>query len=123
MTTFYHPDLDDDLAFLAVAAKIVFDIEERLQRLAMSEKRDALLAAEREVSRWEERGQAQSLACANVAACTDRRCRRRKLCAARHWIASRLRLAAEQAKWPAHEREAAPLPQVGQKKGRTGVRP
>jgi len=67
-------------------------------------------------------------ACADVAACSDARCRRSKSCTTLRWIAAkaeaaRRRLAVEQAKWPAPEPEHAPAPRADKKKGRTGVRP
>ena len=127
-TQINHPDVLDDLAFLARAAEIVSDLTEIHHGLARSEKQEALAAAEREASRWEERRQAQIVACADVATCSDRRCRRRKSCTALHWIsakaeAARRRLAVEQAKWPTPAPEHTPASRADKKKGRTGVRP
>jgi len=119
---------DDDFQFLAKAAEIISNLKEIERRAALSEKRAALAAAEREACDWEERRQLQIAKCADAAACTDLRCRRSKRCRALRWISSkaeaaRLRLAAERAKWPAPDPEAAPPPGADKKKGRTGVRP
>ena len=127
-TRINHPEVLDDLEFLARAAEIIFDLEEIHHGLARSEKQEALAAAEREASRWEGRRQAQMAACADVAACSDARCRRSKSCTTLRWIAAkaeaaRRRLAVEQAKWPTPEPEHAPAPRADKKKGRTGVRP
>ena len=127
-TRINHPDALDDLAFLARAAEIIFDLTELHHSLSESEKQEVLAAAEREASRWEERKQTQIVACVDVATCSDARCRRSKSCTTLRWIsaqsqAARQRLAVEQAKWPTPEPEHAPAPRADKKKGRTGVRP
>ena len=127
-TRINHPDVLDDLAFLARAAEIIFDLTELHRGLARSEKQEALAAAAREASRWERRRQSQIVACVDVATCSDRRCRRCKSCTTLRWISAKAeaacrRLAVEQAKCPTPEPEHAPAPRADKKKGRTGVRP
>lgn len=107
------PEEFDDLAFLKQAAEVLSDFWKWQEQYGESEKRAALIAAERQAANWEARRQAQTALCADVGRCSDRTCRRRKRCTALQWMsakaeAARLRLAAERARWPAAKEEPAP---------------
>jgi hypothetical protein len=111
----------ENVRHLMTAVDVMASLSEARRNLALSDRRQALEAAERESSMWKERRQAQIAQCADAAACADRRCRRARRCTALHWISSKAeaaqaRLAAERAAWP--EPEADPPCQ-----SRTGSHP
>ena len=93
------------------------------------QKTGALIAAEKDLLRWEMCLKLQGWLCRDTAKCQDNRCRRQKRCRKLQTLAtdleaSRLRLAAAQANEPSPVPSLPPLPSPrGRKKGRTGVRP
>ena len=111
-----YPDLSgavENVRFLMKAVEVVSSLSKMRRDLALSEKQEALAVAQREVSRWEERRQAQITACTDAAACSSRRCRRAGQCKALRWmaaqaVAAQARLAAARAALPAPEEEAPP---------------
>jgi hypothetical protein len=88
-----------------------------------------LIAAEKELMRWEFCGLLQSLTCQTGPACTRAFCRRHKRCREMDVMdaeiaKARARLAALQAKWPAPDpAQILPAPAATKKKGRTEARP
>jgi hypothetical protein len=88
------------------------------------DKPGVLIAAEKDLWRWEMNHLLRSHICKSPGGCEDRRCRRTNRCreldaAAKAVEAARVRLAAERAKW----QPPPASPQHARKKGRTQVRP
>ena len=86
-----------------------------------------LIAAEKDLFRWEICVKLRKALCSDTNKCEDPRCRRRRRCRELDMLTkmseeSRAHLAAMQAKWPAPQPQPEPAPKR-KRKGRTGVRP
>ena len=90
------------------------------------DKPGTLIAAEKDLWRWEMCQKLSRVLCQDTAKCQDGRCRRTKRCRKLEEIAAgietaRATLAAEQAKW--QPPPLPPVPRRRRKKGRAGARP
>ena len=90
------------------------------------DKPGTLIAAEKDLWRWEMCQKLSRVLCQDMAKCQDGRCRRTKRCRKLEEIAAgietaRATLAAEQAKW--QPPPLPPVPRRRRKKGRAGARP